>query len=87
MASKERRIDRSLVKWTAIEKDFTRIDSDGKEYKVMGRKTIAKYFKYLEDKGLVVYNEEDGFYYLSLLEVQEANLIEYTTLSKLMNVL
>jgi hypothetical protein len=52
----------------------------------MGRKTIAKYFKYLEDKGLIKL-ESDDFYYLKLLSQSEANLIEYKTLSKLMNVL
>ena len=52
----------------------------------MGRKTIAKYFKHLEDNGLIT-EKDDGYYYLTLLQQSEANLIEYTTLSKLMNVL
>ena len=76
-----------MVKWTNIEKDFTRVLSDGTEEKVMGRKTIAKYFKFLEDKGFVKLNEKDGYYYLAVLDANEANLIEYNTLSKLMNVL
>lgn len=82
-----RRIHKSKIKWTVIERDFTRVLSDGSEEKVMSRKTIAKYFKYFEDKGLIKLNEEDGFYYLTVLDPSEANLIEYNTLSKLMNVL
>lgn len=82
-----RRIHKSKVKWAAIERDFTRILSDGTVDKVMSRKTIAKYFKYFEDKGLIQLNESDGFYYLTVLDPSEANLIEYNTLSKLMNVL
>ena len=80
-----RRINKSLVKWVAIEKDFTRILSDGTTEKVMSRKTIAKYFKHLEDKGLIEL-KDDGYYYLTVLEDEEANLIEYNTLSKLINV-
>lgn len=87
MDSNIRRIAKNQVKWIVIERDFTRTLSDGSIEKVMGRKTIAKYFKYLEDKGLVKLNEEDGFYYLTILDPSEANLIEYNTLSKLMNVL
>ena len=82
-----RRIHKSKIKWTVVERDFTRVLSDGSEEKVMSRKTIAKYFKYFEDKGLIKLNEEDGFYYLTVLDPSEANLIEYNTLSKLMNVL
>ena len=82
-----RRIHKSKVKWAAIERDFTRTLSDGTADKVMSRKTIAKYFKYFEDKGLIQLNEADGFYYLTVLDPSEANLIEYNTLSKLMNVL
>ena len=84
--SRDRRIHKSKIKWTQIEKDFTRRDSEGKEYKVMGRKTIAKYFGYLEEKGLIKL-EDDDYYYLRLLDQSEANLIEYKTLMKLMNVL
>ena len=82
-----RRIHKSKIKWAAIERDFTRTLSDGTVDKVMSRKTIAKYFKYFEDKGLIQLNEADGFYYLTVLDPSEANLIEYNTLSKLMNVL
>ena len=82
----DRRIEKSKIKWTAIEKDFTRALSDGTEEKVMSRKTIAKYFKHLEDEGLILLNENDGYYYLKLLGNESARLIEYNTLSKLMNV-
>lgn len=85
--SQGRRILKSEIKWTKIEKDFTRKLADGTEEKVMGRKTIAKYFKHLEDKGFIKLNEEDEYYYLTVLDSHEANLIEYNTLSKLMNVL
>ena len=83
--SSKRRIHKSLVKWVAIERDFTRVDSEGKEEKVMSRKTIAKYFGHLLEQQLVY--EEDDYYYLTVLDNNQANLIEYTTLTKLMNVL
>ena len=83
---RDRRVEKSMIKWTAIEKDFTRTLSDGTEEKVMSRKTIAKYFKHLEDEGLVILNENEGYYYLKLLSNESARLIEYNTLSKLMNV-
>ena len=83
--SSRRRIEKSKIKWVAIERDFTRITSDGTEEKVMARKTIAKYFKHLEQQGLVY--EQDEYYYLKVLDATEANLIEYNTLMKLMNVL
>ena len=82
-----RRIHKSKIKWVSIEKDFTRTLSDGTVDKVLSRKTIAKYFKHLEDKGLIKLNEENDYYYLTVLDSTEANLIEYNTLSKLMNVL
>ena len=82
-----RKIHKSKIKWAAIERDFTRKTLEGTEEKTMGRKTIAKYFKHLEDKGLVTFSEEDDYYYLPVLERSEANLIEYHTLEKLMNVL
>ena len=80
-----RRLLKSAVKWVAIERDFTRIDSDGNTDKVMSRKTIAKYFGHLVDQGLVY--EEDEYYYLTTLDKDQANLIEYMTLTKLMNVM
>ena len=83
--SRERCIPKIKVKWAAIERDFTRTLSDGTQEKLMDRKTIAKYFKFLETQGLV--SLEDDMYYLTLLEGSEAHLIEYNTLSKLMNVL
>ena len=85
--SRDRRIAKADVKWTRIENDFTRVDADGKSKKIMSRKTIAKYFKYLEEKGFIKLNPEDNYYYLTVLDASEANLIEYNTLSKLMNVL
>lgn len=83
--SSKRRINKSEVKWVAIERDFTRVSSDGVVDKVMTRKTIAKYFNHLVEQGLVY--EEDSYYYLTVLEQDQANLIEYMTLTKLMNVL
>lgn len=82
----DRRIEKNRVKWTQIERDFTRRAVDGSEEKIMGRKTIAKYFQYLLDIGLVK-EYEDGYYYIKLLGQREANLIDYNTLSVLMNVL
>ena len=82
-----RRIHKTKIKWTAIEKDFTRVLVDGSIEKVMSRKTIAKYFKHLEDRGFIKLNEEDEYYYLTVLDSSEANLIEYNTLSKLLNVM
>ena len=81
-----RRIPKRQGKWAAIERDFTRTLSDGTVDKVMGRKTIAKYFEYLEKEGLVKLGEDD-FYYLTVLPSDSAHLIEYQTLYKLMNVL
>ena len=40
-----RRIHKTKIKWTAIEKDFTRLLFDGIVEKVISRKTIAKYYK------------------------------------------
>ena len=64
---------------------MTRIDNQGHEVKMMGRKTIAKYFNTLMEKGLVT-DGEDGYFYLTILEKNEAYLIEFHTLSKLLNV-
>ena len=83
--AKERGISKSKIKWVQIERDFTRELADGTFEKVMDRKTIAKYFKFLEQQGLVELHED--VYVLTLLEGSEAHLIEYNTLSKLMNVL
>lgn len=81
----ERKIAKKEVKWSAIERDFTRTSIDGSVDKVMGRKTIAKYFEFLIQKGLV-YDKGDEYYYLQLLNTYEANLIEFYTLMKMMNV-
>ena len=86
LESPQRRIEKSKVKWTGIERDFTRVDAEGKEVKVMTRKTIAKYFNFLLDKKLVE-DIGDNYYYLKVLGSTEANLIEYHTLAKLMNVM
>lgn len=83
--SQKRRIDKKLVKWVAIERDFTRITIEGEIEKVMSRKTIAKYFNHLMEQELVY--EDGDYFYLTVLENNEASLIEYMTLSKLMNVL
>ena len=85
MNSSVRRISKADVKWTQIERDFTRKDDGGKEYKVMARKTIAKYFGFLEEQGLVV--DKGDYYYLTVLDKSEANLIEYETLYKMMTVM
>ena len=74
------------MKWVAIERDFTRTLSDGTVDKVMARKTIAKYFDYLIQKGLITEGQDD-FYYITVLPSDSAHLIEYQTLYKLMNVL
>ena len=87
MNESARRIHKSKIKWTAIEKDFTRVLVDGSTEKVMSRKTIAKYFKHLEDRGFIQFNDVDDYYYLTVLDSSEANLIEYNTLSKLLNVM
>ena len=84
--STQRRIEKKKIKWAAIERDFTRTLTDGSVEKVMSRKTIAKYFNHLMDKGLISEGEDD-YYYLTVLDASEANLIECITLSKLMNVL
>ena len=84
--STRRRIEKKKIKWAAIERDFTRTLTDGSVEKVMSRKTIAKYFNHLMDKGLISEGEDD-YYYLTVLDASEANLIECITLSKLMNVL
>lgn len=81
--SSMRRIEKSLVKWTKIEEDFTRYDLEGNQIKTMERRTIAKYFKFLIEKGLIT--EDEDFYYLAVLPPDEANLIEYNTLQKMMN--
>ena len=85
ITSQRRRLEKKNVKWASIERDFTRTLSDGTTEKVMSRKTIAKYFTYLVDKGLITEDEE--YYYLTVLDASEAHLIEVNTLSKLMNVL
>ena len=86
MNTSQRRIEKSKIKWMAIERAFTRVDAEGNLVKIMTRKTIAKYFRFLEEKGFI-YEGEDDYYYLTLLAADEAHLIYYDTLSKLLNVL
>ena len=86
VVSTRRRIEKKKVKWAAIERDFTRTLSDGSVEKVMSRKTIAKYFTHLMNQSLITEGDDD-YYYLTVLDTSEANLIECITLSKLMNVL
>ena len=85
--SAQRCIDKKKIKWTAIEKDFTVELIDGTIEKVMSRKTIAKYFKFLEDEGLVTLDANGEYYLLTILDPEDANLIEYNTLRELMNTL
>lgn len=80
-----RRIEKKKVKWASIERDFTRELSDGTTEKAMSRKTIAKYFTYLLE-GNLVSDEGDEYYYLTVLEPSDSNLIEYHTLMKMLNV-
>ena len=82
----QRRIHKSLIKWTVIERDFTRI-IEGKEVKAIARKTIAKYFAWLEENGFITFNAEDNYYYLAVLDDRSGFLVEYKTLEVLMNTL
>lgn len=78
--SRDRQISKTKVKFVNIEREM--VDSEGN--KIMNRKTISKYFHWLEDNGFVI---EDGKYYkLRILEPEEANIIYYKTLSILINV-
>lgn len=84
--SPQRRIAKKNAKYTIIEKSFAREDPiTGEKVIVLGRRTIPKYMQLLKDKGLI--KEEDGYYYLSVLEQGEAYLIEFNTLQKLTNTL
>lgn len=84
--SARRRIEKKRIKWVALEREFTRKMVDGTQEKLMTRKTIAKYFEHLLAQGLVIEGQDD-YYYLTVLDPSEANLIEFVTLSKLTNVL
>lgn len=82
----DRRIEKKKVKWMAIERDLIRVDPEtGEEIKIMNRKTIAKYFAYLVEQGLIIDDKDDEYYYLRVLGREDANLIEYHTLCKLMH--
>lgn len=85
--SSQRKIEKKKVKFTKIEQDFTRT-IDGEIIKIMSKYSISKYFKKLIEWGLIYEEENDkDFYYITVLAPEDANLIEYRTLEKLMNVL
>ena len=85
--SAQRKIEKKKVKFTKIESDFTR-SVDGEEIKIMSKYSISKYFKKLIEWGLIYEEVNDKeYYYITLLAPEDANLIEYRTLEKLMNVL
>jgi hypothetical protein len=84
MNDKMRRVPKEKIKWVKIEQDFIRPDKEGKMCKIMERRTIAKYFNFLLEKGYIT-EEDDGYYYLETLPSNEATLIEYETLSKMVN--
>ena len=80
-----RKIDKKKCKFMLIEKAFTRI-IEGQPEKAMSKYTISKYFKKLMDMQLIYEDANDpNFYYLTVLDPSEANLIEYRTLEILMN--
>ncbi len=79
--SQDRWISKKKVKFTYIESQM--IDSNGQ--KIMSRKTISKYFHWLVENEYLI---EDGDYYrLRVLEKGEANIVQYQTLSILVNTL
>lgn len=53
--------------------------------KVMGRKTIAKYFHWLVEQGFLV--EDEKYYKIIVFDKESANILQYKTLSILTNVL
>jgi hypothetical protein len=88
----QRRIHKSKVVWTSIEKDLMREVWDESVQttivvKPMNRRTIAKYFNHLIEEDLVKFDEDDGYFYLTTLSPKQANLIEYHTLNKMVHVL
>ena len=85
--SNNRRIHKTAVNYSAIERAFTKIDLEGNEICAMRRRTIAKYFEGLLAMGLIEYSDVDGYYYLKVLDGESGHLIEYNTLLKLMNTL
>ena len=81
----DRKIEKKKIKFTEIERHFTR-KVDGVVEKTMSKYSISKYFKKLIDIGLIYENEDDNkYYYLTVLEPNEAMLIEVRTLETLMN--
>lgn len=79
--STDRQIEKSKCKFVYIERAMT--DSQGE--KIMSRKTISKYFKWLEDQGFLI--EDKDYYKLRVLDREEANILQFETLSILTNVL
>ena len=59
--------------------------TDSQGNKVMWRKTIAKYFHWLVEQGFLV--EEEKYYKIIVFDKDSANILQYKTLSILMNVL
>lgn len=83
----QRKIEKRKVKYVQIERDFTR-KVGNEEEKVMSKYSIAKYFKKLIEWGLIYEDENDpNFYYITVLDAEDANLIEYKTLTVLMSVM
>lgn len=81
----DRKIEKKKVRFIDIERHFTR-EIDGVVEKTMSKYSISKYFKKLIDMGLIYEDEDDKqYYYLTVLEPEEAMLIEVNTLEKLMN--
>lgn len=79
--SQDRQIEKKKCQFTNIEREMT--DSQGN--KVMGRKTIAKYFHWLVEQGFLV--EDEKYYKIIVFDKESANILQYKTLSILTNVL
>lgn len=80
--SQDRRISKQKCKFTNIEREM--INQEGE--KIMERRTISKYFKWLIEQGFLIPDEKDEYYNISVLGKDEANIIYYETLAKLMTV-
>jgi hypothetical protein len=79
----QRRIDKKKIKWAAIEREFTVTLEDGTTEKLMEARTIKKYFKYLESEGLIELDPNGEYYLITVLEADEAHLIEHETLRQM----
>lgn len=82
---KQRKIEKKKCKWQTLENSMTRVDCEGKVIKLMERRTIKKYFLGLIDLGLIQ-DKGDEYYYITILPNDSASLLEFNTLSKLLNV-